>query len=359
MTRYLTALEIKLYLRDGAGVFWTFIYPFILLFSLGFIFSGKESHFDKFDIEVVSEKSREVTQPYLNGLQSVFEKSGQQLAFSFPNSVDPPKSARLELRSSTDNKIDEVTLTYFKLSPAEQWVLKQHILRANEQYHRLLRNETLGTILTVKDLEKEQVTINYALFLVSGVAALTIFSISLFGFAVPLVAQREAGALKNYQYFPVGKSDYLLAFVVSRLLILTLFILAFVSISNFIFNGPRITLYTYLNMIVYLLVGISAFLSVGFVLASAFEKLSTLNAVVNLINLPVMFLSNALIPVNNMPEAAAKILQYLPTNLFVDGFRGILHHNQGLSGVLLNISVLLFCIVICAYISRKSFRWNN
>ena len=85
--------------------------------------------------------------------------------------------------------------------------------------------------------DTEEARSAYRAFLISGMAAMTIVTTALFGFAVVLVSLRHEGKLKLYEVLPLENVSYLLGFGLSRILVIAIFVLLFVTVADFIYNS--------------------------------------------------------------------------------------------------------------------------
>ncbi|MEM3059620.1 MAG: ABC transporter permease, partial [Methanomassiliicoccales archaeon] len=93
-------------------------------------------------------------------------------------------------------------------------------------------------------------------------------------------------------------------------------------------------------------------------IALAVENQDTLFAVINLLNLPIMFASAALFPTTLMPDWLKTVANYNPLTLAVDAARIFVFHNPNpIYGIWTDIgglsvfALVLLCISIIA--SRK------
>lgn len=205
----------------------------------------------------------------------------------------------------------------------------------------------------------EGVAIDYGAFLLCGMVCINIVATSLFGFTLPLVENRNKGALKMYHLFPIWTPAYILAVVVSRVVIATLFNLAFLVVTAYLLGVEMsLSLVGWLNFLALVLLASTAFISVGMFLASVCDKTSTTTTVTNIVFFPLLFLSNVFFPDQALPEFFRSITQYSPLQSTVNTMREIVLNGES---VLVNINtvVILTAITLAfAVLSVRFFRWR-
>ena len=200
---------------------------------------------------------------------------------------------------------------------------------------------------------------DYLQFLIVGLAALTVVSTALFGFSSVLVEMRSTGALKMLQIFPITRFEFLVAFTLSRVLILTVFCLMFIYIlaSGYGLQLP-IGTRAVLSVAAMILLGSIAFMAVGLIIAGVITKPPTATAIINLINLPVIFLSDLFIPVSIMPATVQAIATISPVYVFVNDLRSIATGAGSLIDHCDTLTYLLGLSVICLFVAVSIFKWK-
>lgn len=200
----------------------------------------------------------------------------------------------------------------------------------------------------------------YSGFLISGMASMATITTALFGFAVVLVSMRHEGKLKLYEVLPIQKVSYLIGFALSRILIMVVFALLFVVIADIIYESSlQFTTKSVLNFLVLTLIGSFSFISVGFVLVSFIPNPTTASALVNVVSIPILFLSDLFIPINILPDYIQSIAIMSPVYIFTDACRSILNEGASVIGVWKEISILFFLGVVSLLISIQTFKWSS
>ncbi|MCC6458418.1 MAG: ABC transporter permease [Caldilineaceae bacterium] len=195
---------------------------------------------------------------------------------------------------------------------------------------------------------------SYLAFITPGIIALTALSGAV-NAGMTLLEEKIKGILKEYFVAPIPRMSILLASTGSGLvktLIQSLIILVIA-----ILFGARLTADP-LNMaaaLVYLLLYVMAFVGFSNGIAARSRSVGGYHMLLFVLNLPLLFLSNALYPLDAMP-LWMRVLAYLnPTTYAVDGMRQSLFGIGALSPGL-NVAVLTAFAAVCLRFGLTSFR---
>jgi ABC-2 type transport system permease protein len=145
------------------------------------------------------------------------------------------------------------------------------------------------------------------------------------GLAISLVVRREMGLLKRIRATPLPPATYLAAALVSILFVFLLDVVVLFVIGVLLFDaeGPeRIA-----SLLLVLLVGAAAFAGLGLAAAALIRSADGASAVVNLIVLPMAFLSGSFVPTQEYPQWLQDVSEVLPlkhlitltTDVYLDG----------------------------------------
>ncbi|MDP4535121.1 ABC transporter permease [Alkalimonas collagenimarina] len=360
----LTWIEIKAYLRNWGAIFWTFIYPVALLILLSLMFGGDKGYTAR--IEVVQAAGNPVAEEYIEALHDRMDMiPGLSVHTVWLDDATLPQAAVIRLSFSPDFGRDN--------APSAIGVEVLGEVDANLGGVLALLGELTEVFNRVKTGASQQFFVdygqinsssgngyNYNAFLVSGLTALTVISTAMFGFTTVLVEMRQNGALKMFQIFPMRRGHFITSFVLSRTLVLALFCIAFFYLANVALQtGVSITGQSIAGFVLLLLLGIITFLGVGLLLVSLIKKGSTAIAIINIVNLPIIFLSDLFIPVASMPAAIRDIAELSPVYLFVNAMRSVTQPEFVLNAIVPTVLTLIGISLVSFMISSKSFQWRT
>lgn len=140
------------------------------------------------------------------------------------------------------------------------------------------------------------------------------------GIAITLVVRREAGILKRLRATPLPPATYVAATLCSTLIVFSLQAVTLFGIGRLLFDTPfpeRI-----FSMIAVVFFGAAAFCGIGLAAASLIRSAEGSSAVVNVILLPMAFLSGSFGP-QGYPGVLEAIGDVLPLKYYIDVVKGV------------------------------------
>src|SRR5215203_277427 len=196
-------------------------------------------------------------------------------------------------------------------------------------------------------------TASYLAFITPGIIALTALSGAV-NSGMTLLEEKIKGILKEYFVAPIPRMSILLASTGSGLV--KSLIQSSIILILAVVMGAKVTggITGAIEAILYLFLYIFAF--VGFSNAIAVRSRSTgaYHMLLFVLNLPLLFLSNALYPLETMP-GWMRVFAYLnPTTYVVDGLRQSLF-GVGTLPAWLNFAVLIAFAALCNWFGLRSF----
>lgn len=162
-------------------------------------------------------------------------------------------------------------------------------------------------------------------YLVAGLLGYAVANTSLGGLAITLVVRREYGILKRLRSTPLPAALYLAATLVSNLVIVALQSAVVLALGVGLFDAklPENTL----SLVLALALGALSFAGLGLACAALIGSADAVAAVVNVVVLPMSFLSGSFGPADELPAFLQAIKDVLPLgylielvlNAYVDG----------------------------------------
>lgn len=191
-------------------------------------------------------------------------------------------------------------------------------------------------------------TTDYLSFLAPGILAQSVTFASIF-FGITLIWEKDQGLTQKYLAAPLARS----ALVVGKLLAAGLrsIIQAVVILAVAGLLGARLVLgpLEVAGVLVFTLAGAAFFAGLSLGIAALMRTRDRMMGIGQLITLPLFFASNALYPVDIMPDWLRVVSTINPMTYLVDAFRGLLvpHHasHLGLDLVVLGASTLAMTLV--------------
>jgi ABC-2 type transport system permease protein len=136
------------------------------------------------------------------------------------------------------------------------------------------------------------------------------------GLAITLVIRRESGILKRVRATPLPAATYLAAVLVSTLFVFLLQMALTVTLGLVLYDAQGAE--SWAAVLPVLLLGGVVFAGLGFGIASLIRSAEGSSAVVNLIVLPMAFLSGSFGPTSGYPDVMQAIADVLPLTYLID-----------------------------------------
>ncbi len=195
-------------------------------------------------------------------------------------------------------------------------------------------------------------------FLLPGILALMAMQNSLFGVAGSLTRWKEKGVLRRFLATPLRPLQFLGGVVLYQLVFGLLTSAVIVAIAMLALNAN--VYLPILPLLIVVVVGMAAFLSLGFVIAGISRTEEATLPIINVISFPMMFLSGVFFPVTTLPPFLRAIVHYLPLTYLVDGVRGLMSGQYApwspqVGG---DILALAAWFLVLAVISTRTWRWE-
>ncbi|MEW5977235.1 MAG: amidohydrolase family protein [Acidobacteriota bacterium] len=194
-------------------------------------------------------------------------------------------------------------------------------------------------------------------YVVSMVLVLGILGNGLFGAGVRAVQERELNILRRYKVTPISPAPLLVASLTTGLLVFLPVIFIVLGLAHFMYGMPiPDRMFSLLGLI---MLGSLAFRALGLILAAVVNTMQESQLLIQLIYMPMLFLSGATFPITMLPSWARIFSQYLPASYLVTGFQGVFFREQTFWQNWQSVLALLATIIIGLFISVQIFRWEK
>jgi len=173
---------------------------------------------------------------------------------------------------------------------------------------------------------------------IDGVPAVDVLLAGLFGYgaantafgglAIVLVVRREAGVLKRIRATPLPPGAYLAAVLLSTLVNFALQAVGLLVLGGLVFDASMPA--NWLGFAGAVVLGVASFAGMGLAAASLIRSAEGVSAVVNVVILPMAFLSGSFGPTQDFPAFLQAIADVLPLTYFLDVVNGVYLHGDSL-----------------------------
>ena len=176
------------------------------------------------------------------------------------------------------------------------------------------------------------------------------------GLAIILVVRRELGILKRIRATPLPAPTYLAATLCSILVVFALQAAAIMALGRLLYDWHLPSEWP--SLLAAFLLGALCFAGMGFGAASLIRSAEGASAVVNVITLPMAFLSGGFGPTSDFPDFLRAIADVLPLTYLVDIVQGIVYDGKPIWEQPVAVVVLLAWGVAGTLIAARFFAWE-
>ena len=175
------------------------------------------------------------------------------------------------------------------------------------------------------------------------------------GLAIILVGRREAGVLKRLRSTPLPPATYIAAVLLSTLVVFALQAVALVVLGTFAFDASLPA--NWLGFAGAIVLGVACFAGLGVGAAALIRSAEGVSAVVNVIVLPMAFLSGSFGPTQNLPGFLEVVADVLPLTYFLDIVYGVYLDGESLFADPTALGVVAAWGVAGLAIAWRRFGW--
>jgi|GEM_PF-4638607 len=340
--------------RNRQALFWTLFFPVVIMFVFSFIGNTPS----RIDLAIVGggPKTHLVSQAFERAT-SLFRVThmGEGAALSAVRSGQ--EDAALILPASLTGPSTGVRLAYnnSNLVTAQSAVVTIQAFMA--QIDVAASGRPPAFVLHAAPLSRSRGS-SYLDFLLPGLLALMIMQNSLFSIGSGLTRWKEKGIFRRFMATPVQPVQFLGAAVINYL-IFGLIVSAIIVAFGIGILGAHIAL-PVVPLFVVVLLGMSAFLALGFIIAGVSRTQDATVPIVNLISFPMMFLSGVFFPLSTLPRLLRDIVSFFPLTYVAGAVRSLMSGQAAsLSGaVLTDVYGMLAWLIACGAVAAFTWRWE-
>jgi ABC-2 type transport system permease protein len=192
-------------------------------------------------------------------------------------------------------------------------------------------------------------------FYIPGVTAAFIMTNGVIGLTSNTSEFKRRGVIKRLSITPLGKMDWILGNVLSQTLLNLLLTGMIIALGWVIFN-VRIIPDLFTLLLVFL--GSVMFSGIGMLLSGLVKDVEAASAIGNAIAFPMMFLSGTYFPVEIMPSYLQTVAKVLPLTYFSEGLRYAMIYKYA-EGIYVNLAIVGVLAVGFIVLGSLVTRWKE
>ena len=196
----------------------------------------------------------------------------------------------------------------------------------------------------------------YIDFLIPGLLGMNLMGSAIWGMGFAIVDARRKKLMKRLIATPMPRHDYLLSFVLARLLLLVVEVGVLLGFGVWAFQVPvRGSL---LDLAVLCVLGSLAFSALGLLIASRAQTIEAASGLMNTVMMPMWIVSGVFFSAQRFPGALQPVIRALPLTAVIDALRAHMLQGASLAQVAPQLGVLLAWLLVCFTLALKLFRWR-
>ncbi len=200
--------------------------------------------------------------------------------------------------------------------------------------------------------------VNGSTFYVPAIAAFSVITACFTNMSISVVFLRDEGILKRVRGTPLPATSYLLARVLHSTFIAAVLVLI-VSVAGALFYDVKLPTDDLAELLLIVLVGAAAFSALGLAHTSIVPNADAAPPVVNATILPLLFISDVFIPLQNPPEWMEVAGKIFPVRHFSDAMQYAFFPPEGSTGLNLeSLGVLAAWGLLGLLVAAKRFSWE-
>ena len=335
----LTLARMREFYREPEAIFWVFGFPIVLAFALGIAFRNRGP--GELRVGVAPGPGDSSIAAVLDGSPALAAR------------VLDPADARAALRAG------RIALL---VAPGEPLVYRYDSTRTESRLARLEVDEVLQRArgrtdpAAVRDERVTEPGSRYIDFLIPGLLGMNLMGSGLWGVGFAVVQARSKKLLKRLMATPMRRSDYLLSFILSRLVFLVVEIAALVGFGWVMFRVGIRGSVTALALVTVL--GALSFAGLGMLVASRARTVEAVSGLMNLVMLPMWILSGTFFSYARFPDAMQPFVRALPLTALNDSLRAVMIDGVSLAALGVPLAIVAAWGLASFSVALRIFRWR-
>lgn len=336
----LTLARVREFVRQPEAMFWTFVFPIVLALGLGVAFRGGGP------------------EPVHVGVRAAPGADTIAAALAEGDGIEAevlePAAAQEALRRGDVSLVvvpgaDVVTYRYDRA-------------RDQGRLARLVVDDALQRAAgrrdprPVRDEPVSEEGSRYIDFLIPGLLGLNLLGTGLWGVGHVVVRMRTGRLLKRLTATPMRRGEFLLSFMLGRLVFLAAELAALLGFAWLVFDVPvRGSL---AGVVFISTLGAFTFTGLGVLVASRVQTTEAVMGLMNLVSIPMWILSGVFFSSEHFPDLMQPFIDALPLTALLDALRAVMLDGAPVLATLPALGIVAAWGIVCFGGALAIFRWR-
>lgn len=333
----LTLVRFREFWREPEAIFWVFVFPILLAAGLGIAFRNRPPETLK-----VGAATAEIAAAL---------KSERSLI------------VRTMTREAGDEALRMGRIVLFALPGSAGGVVYRYDdTNPDARIARLLADRAVqragGAAQTVRasDDPVREPGSRYIDFLVPGLLGMNIMGSAMWGIGFGIVDARRKKLLKRLIASPMPRSEYLLSFLLARLVLLAGEVAALTGFAAWIFGVPlRAPIW---ELAILCVLASLSFSALGLLVASRAKTIEAASGLMNFTMLPMWIFSGVFFSPERFPDFLQPFIRALPLTAVISALRSSMLEGARLSQLGGELAMMAAWLLASFFIALKLFRWR-
>jgi ABC-2 type transport system permease protein len=342
-------MEWKLYSRDRVAMFWTFLFPLLMLLGFGALFRSTGP-----TLTLVWSVPAQVTTADADLEQALHHSPLKLLKLSPAEAEARWERGETAAQIERDQNGYRIRVNSYLLAQGQSAAQLAQQAQLIGQAQR--NGVTVNLLPIVMESPGHAHSSNYAAFLLPGLIGLNLLSMGLFSVGMVNVAYREKGKFRRLAVTPLPKWIFLGGQILHRLTVVILQSMVMLVAGWLAFGISNQGSYLALALVVAL--GTACFMAMGFALSSFAQTTETYGAISNVFFFPMMFLSGVYFTLDSAPTWLQRSVVVLPLSPYLKTLRAVFNDGASLGGHLIGLMIVAAWAAAAFGLAVKRFKWT-
>jgi ABC-2 type transport system permease protein len=340
----LTLTRLREVVREPEAVFWTFVFPLLLAAGLAVAFRARPP-----EVRIVG-VLQDVEDPDL-AASAIAGLAGTE------GLVPLPVDSATAMTALATGKIDVLVVpslygVQYRFDPTRPESRIARLLTDGALQRSAGRIDPLG----VEDVRVSERGARYIDFFMPGLLGMNLMGSGIWAIGFSIVSARSKKLLKRLVATPMSRAQFLLSFLLSRLVFLVLEVVVLVGVAHYGFGVPLRGPLVVLALIT--LLGALAFCGLGVLIAARPQTTEGASGLMNLAMLPMWVFSGVFFASSRFPAVIQPFVQALPLTAVNDALRANMLEGAGLGAVAGELGILVAWATGTFALALRLFRWR-
>lgn len=337
----LTLVRVWEFLREPEALFWVFGFPLLLAAGLGIAFRNRPAETVRIGVLQSAPPAMVSALSEASGLAVELLRGDSAAARALRNA-----DVALVVAGGQRDSVE------YRFDPSRPDARTARLLVDRAVQRSAGRRDPLA----VRESTISERGARYIDFFIPGLLGLNLMGSGIWSIAFAVVTARNKKLLKRLVATPMSRTQYLLSFLLSRLIFLVFEVGALLAFGMLVFDVPLRGSFGALALVT--LIAALAFSAMGLLVSSRVRTVEAVSGIANVVMLPMWIFSGVFFSSANFPAALQPFVQALPLTATVDALRAIMLRGTPLLALGGELAIILAWLVVPFAVAVGIFRWR-